>query len=137
MWVTKPSVRQKAEASCHLAQKSDKCYSGPPTGGGNFVAFSPPETVRIVRFIKRSQELGFTLDEIEEFLLLREGDGLVCADAQATATRKMEEIEEKIKKLRAMKKAPAVLVKTCESQSGQRECPTLDSLDDKPKEQAT
>ncbi len=97
----------------------------------------PLEAVRVVRFIKRSQELGFTLGEIEELLVLREGEGLVCAEAQATATRKIKEIEEKIKNLRAMKNALGILVKTCESQNGVRECPILDALDEKLQNKAT
>lgn len=31
----------------------------------------PPDTVRRVRFIKRAQDLGFSLDEIAELLRLR------------------------------------------------------------------
>ncbi len=92
----------------------------------------PPEAVRVVRFIKRAQELGFTLDEVEELLVLREGRGLGCKDAQATATSKMAEIEEKIQKLRAMKRALGVLVKSCKTRNAVRECPILDALDDKP-----
>ncbi len=96
----------------------------------------PPEAVRVVRFVKRAQELGFTLDEVEELLVLRENDGASCEEAQATATQKMEEIEEKIQRLRAMKKALAVLVKSCATKGSVRECPILDALDNKPTKRA-
>src|SRR5216683_3180414 len=33
----------------------------------------PEETVPIIRFIKRAQDLGFTLNEIEELISLRDG----------------------------------------------------------------
>ena len=32
----------------------------------------PTDTVRLIRFIKRAQELGFTLDEIEDLVALRQ-----------------------------------------------------------------
>ena len=92
----------------------------------------PVETVRIVRFIKRSQELGFTLEEIQELLALREDDSRTCGEVRDAATVKIGEIEEKVRKLQAMKRALAVLVKSCVGDVSSRECPILDALDDKP-----
>ena len=42
----------------------------PPRRTSGYREF-PDDAVRIVRFIKRAQDLGFTLDEIEELLRLR------------------------------------------------------------------
>ena len=92
----------------------------------------PVETVRIVRFIKRSQELGFTLEEIQELLALREDDSRTCGEVRDAATVKICEIEEKVRKLQSMKRALAVLVKSCVGDASSRECPILDALDDKP-----
>ena len=50
----------------------------------------PAETVRIVRFIKRSQELGFTLEEIQELLALREYDTRTCGEVRDPATVKIQ-----------------------------------------------
>jgi len=89
----------------------------------------PAEAVRVVRFIKRAQELGFTLREIEELLRLRESHGRRCADVRAAATSKLADIERKIGSLRAMKRALAILVKSCSGEGAARECPILDALD--------
>ena len=89
----------------------------------------PPEAVRVVRFIKRAQELGFTLREIEELLRLREDQGAACADVRAAARTKIEEIDRKMKSLRAMKRALTILVKSCTSEGATRRCPILEALD--------
>jgi len=93
-----------------------------------------PDAVRLVRFIKRSQELGFTLKEIEELLRLREDQRARCADVRAAAQAKIEDIERKVENLRAMKRALAVLVNSCTSGGSTRECPILEALDEKRKE---
>ena len=90
-----------------------------------------PETVRIVRFIKRAQELGFTLDEIEDLLALRDDDTRTCGEVRASARAKVEEIEIKIRHLRAMNRALNVLVASCVDDASTRECPILDALDER------
>ena len=90
----------------------------------------PAETVRIVRFIKRSQELGFTLNEIQELLALREDDTRSCDEVRDAASEKIVEIEAKLRKLESMKHALSVLVNSCVGETTSRECPILDALDD-------
>src|SRR6266700_497417 len=69
----------------------------------------PENTVRRVRFIKRAQELGFTLAEIRELLSLRVERNRSRAEVRALAELKISEIEEKIRTLKAMKRALADL----------------------------
>ncbi len=90
----------------------------------------PPDTVRRIRFIKRAQELGFTLTEIEDLLRLRDDQELACAEVRSAAETKMEDIEQKIRQLRAMKRALGVLVATCATEGSPRHCPILEALDD-------
>src|SRR5262249_4860828 len=82
-----------------------------------------PDAVRLVRFIKRAQELGFTLKEIEELLQFREDRRSSCAAVRAAAQAKIEDIERKVESLRAMKRALAVLVDSCARDGSMRECP--------------
>lgn len=90
----------------------------------------PADAVRLIRFIKRAQELGFTLTEIEDLLRLRDDQDRACAEVRSAAEAKIEDIEQKIRHLRAMKRALGVLVATCATEGSPRHCPILEALDD-------
>jgi len=91
----------------------------------------PPDAVQLIRFIKRAQELGFTLTEIEELLRLRSDRRASCSEVRTAAQAKIEDIDHKIRNLRAMKRALGVLVRSCTSDGSIRECPILEALDDR------
>ena len=83
------------------------------------------EAVRIVRFIKRAQDLGFSLDDVETLLHLAEGGPDSCDGARALASDKIDDLERRIADLQAMRAALARLVETCEQPRDRRECPIL------------
>jgi Hg(II)-responsive transcriptional regulator len=87
------------------------------------------EAVRLIRFIKRAQELGFTLDEIEELLRLRNNRRSSCATVKSAGQAKMTSVDAKIASLKAMKRALAVLLASCERNDRDRECPILEALE--------
>jgi Hg(II)-responsive transcriptional regulator len=89
----------------------------------------PPETVRVVRFIKHAQELGFTLREVEELLRLRDSTSTPCSEVQAAAEAKVADIEGKVRRLLAMKRALTLLVKSC-ARNASPECPLLEALEE-------
>lgn len=88
-----------------------------------------PEAVRIVRFIKRAQELGFSLSEVEELLKLRTSQRASCAQVRARAQAKIADVESKIASLRAIKDALNVLVTSCTKEGSTRECPILEAIE--------
>lgn len=90
----------------------------------------PPDAVQLIRFIKRAQQLGFTLTEIEELLRLRSDDGRHCSEVQLAAETKVRDIEGKIKQLRSIKRALGVLIASCSLEGAPRRCPLLEALDD-------
>jgi MerR family mercuric resistance operon transcriptional regulator len=53
----------------------------------------------VVRFVKRAQELGFSLDEVEELLHLAAGGPRSCDVARAVAETRVEDLEAKISDL--------------------------------------
>jgi MerR family mercuric resistance operon transcriptional regulator len=86
----------------------------------------PPEAVQRVRFIKRAQKLGFTLEEISNLLELE--DGTQCAEAREIAVHKLEMIEEKLRDLSAMRDTLKKLVRACASGKDARHCPIIETL---------
>lgn len=90
-----------------------------------------PDAVQLIRFIKRAQELGFTLAEVEDLLQLRSSEDTACAEVQNAAEEKIADIEERIRHLRAMKRALGALVASCATEGSPRCCPLLEALDGK------
>lgn len=89
----------------------------------------PEDTVNRVRFIKRAQELGFSLKEIAELFSLRVGPDTVCADVRKRAVAKIGEIEQKMDTLQRMKKVLTKLAAECEGRGPVSECPILEALE--------
>lgn len=83
-----------------------------------------PELLARLRFIKRAQELGFTLKEIAELLKL---DGAACGEARGLAERKRADIEARLKDLAAMRRTLDRLLRACASGRSPA-CPIIESL---------
>jgi MerR family mercuric resistance operon transcriptional regulator len=84
------------------------------------------DDLKRVRFIKRSQALGFSLEEITRLLDLSDGEH--CAETKALAAKKLAMVEEKIADLAAIQKALKVLVTECSKGSRSSGCPIIDAL---------
>lgn len=102
----------------------------PPRSASNYRRY-PHDAVRRVRFIKRAQQLGFSLKEIKELLSLRATTEAECGEIRARAEAKIKGIGEKIDALRAMKRALSTLVAECSGQGPLTECPILGSFETK------
>lgn len=89
----------------------------------------PAHSPRLIRFIKRAQDLGFTLAEIEDLLRLRDTRRASCAVVKSAARGKVAAVDAKIADLKAMKRALAVLLASCERNDGDRRCPILEALE--------
>jgi MerR family copper efflux transcriptional regulator len=89
-----------------------------------------PEAARRLRFIKRAQELGRSLDEIRELLALGTHPRQNRATIRARAQEKIEDVNRKITALTAMKNTLHELVNQCEHCSPSAECPIVASLDE-------
>lgn len=101
----------------------------PPRTGGDYRTYDESYVERI-RFIKRAQELGFSLKEVEEFLALRLDPNGDCGDVRAKATAKLEDVREKIRDLQQIEAVLGRLSTTCSGEGPTCACPILDALDD-------
>lgn len=100
----------------------------PPRTESNYRAY-PEETVLRVRFVKRAQELGFTLKEIKELLSLRAAPRSRCGDVRGRAQLKLRDIDTRIRTLRAMRKALTKLIGECSGMGPVTQCPILEALE--------
>jgi Hg(II)-responsive transcriptional regulator len=89
----------------------------------------PGDAVRRVRFIKRAQDLGFTLAQVRTLLDLAEGGPDGCDQARALAEDKLADLQQRIADLQALHAGLTRLVSTCQRPRPQRECPILHQLD--------
>jgi len=101
----------------------------PRTGGGR--RFYGEQAVIRVRFIKRAQSLGFSLAEVDELLRLQ-GRGAEPVTVRSVASQKLVEVEQKLRRLRAVRKALRQLVDDCEKSNVPTHCPILDALGREP-----
>jgi Hg(II)-responsive transcriptional regulator len=85
--------------------------------------------VRRVRFIKRAQEIGFSLAEIRELLSLRADGRRERNEVRAIAQAKIADIEGKMRTLKAMKTVLNRLTERCSGCGPASECPILESID--------
>lgn len=86
----------------------------------------PADIVKHIRFIKRAQALGFTLNEVAALLRLEEAR--VCVKTRALAVRKIDVIDQKLTGLTAMREALARLVQQCDAGRPAKGCPIIQVL---------
>lgn len=82
-----------------------------------------------IRFIKRAQELGFTLGEIDELLSLKADPAGDRADVRARAATKVSEIQRKIDDLNRIRHTLLGLLDACEGHGPAHDCPILQALE--------
>lgn len=99
-----------------------------PRRQGSAFRHYPTEAVQRIRFIKRAQDLGFTLSEIAELLDLRLEPGCTCGDIKNRAEQKAQDIDRKVRDLRRMKRSLNELISACDGKGNVDGCPILNSL---------
>jgi Hg(II)-responsive transcriptional regulator len=87
------------------------------------------EAVRVVRFVKRAQQLGFTLDDIEDLLHLAGGGPESCDEARAMARARITDLQLRIDELAGMRDALTRLIDTCGQSRAERQCPILQDIE--------
>ena len=100
-----------------------------PTKAESNQQFYMQEKVSRLRFVKRAQSLGFSLNEIKELLFLRNEPHATKKDIKSRTLIKIKSIENKMLDLFRIKGVLEHLASTCDGQGPVDECPILEALD--------
>lgn len=79
-----------------------------------------------VSFIKRAQQLGFTLEEVKGLLLLEDGQN--CRETRLLAQHKLASVEARIADLGRMRRLLKGLIAECDDGKRPRSCPIITTL---------
>lgn len=92
----------------------------------------PADAIDRLRFIKRSQDLGFSLEEIRGLLELRlhRASSTACAQVERRTTQKIALVDRKIRQLEQMKRSLERLVTACRVREPTGDCPILETLEE-------
>ena len=84
--------------------------------------------LRILVFIRRARELGFSLDEIRALLRLGGPEKASCREVREIAAHHLEDIRAKLSDLKKLERLLAKTVARCSGKTAP-DCPVLDILD--------
>ena len=91
------------------------------------------DAVLRLTFIRRAQDVGFTLAEIKELVKLSERPS--CRGARTLAVLKLESVETRLRNLEGVRQALAELIDRCDA-GGEQACPIIESLTRGPRAEA-
>lgn len=83
--------------------------------------------VQVLRFIKRSRELGFSIERIRSLLSLWDDKGRQSAEVKALAHQYIAEVDQDIARLQAIREQLQTLADSCQG-NARPECPIIDNL---------
>lgn len=98
----------------------------PPRTGGGHRSYDDSHLRRLT-FIRRSRELGFTLEEIRGLLDLVDGESYTCGEVRAITLNHAETVRSKIADLRRLEKTLVRIASQCRGGTTP-ECPIIDGL---------
>jgi DNA-binding transcriptional MerR regulator len=92
----------------------------------------PAGAVTLLGFIKRAQQLGFTLDDVEELLHLDRGGPDGCNAARELTQDRLADLQARIADLQRMRDSLTELISTCGLPRTDRSCSLLAALGEQP-----
>lgn len=101
----------------------------PPRTGSGYRQYDETVVDRI-RFVRHAQDLGFTLEEIEELLALRVENPSSCEAVEEATRAKLRSVDAKLRELRRLRSVLGRLVRACEDREETSECPVLAMLEE-------
>ena len=114
--------------------EAERLIPGAPRTESGYRLYST-ENIEQLKFIKKAQELGFSLKEIRELLVLSDHNTDACWHVKALVEEKLTSVREKRRRLEAMERELTRILADCKRElkrhaAGQEEhCPVLTKLD--------
>lgn len=88
----------------------------------------PTEVVERLKFIRRAKDLGFTLAEITELLILTAQSERDMAGMKRAAEQKLALVQDKIRELNRIREGLQHLVDACPGHGALSSCPIVNAL---------
>lgn len=104
-----------------------KMFPAPPRTAGGRRVYDATH-LRILAFIRRSRELGFSLDEIRALLRLGGPEKATCREVRQIASHHLNDIRAKLDDLKKLERLLATTIARCSGRMAP-DCPVLDILD--------
>ncbi len=124
-------IAEKAEVSADTIRFYEKQgLLAPPKRELNKYRKYSEKTVTRLIFIKHTQEMGFSLNEIADLLSLKEIPDSACGKVYKKFGERIEYINEKINQLEYLKRTLYHLREMCHKNTKESICPVLDSVDE-------
>lgn len=98
----------------------------PPRTAKNYRAYDDTHVARL-RFVMRSRDLGFSLEEIRSLLGMVDREAGTCANVKTLATRHIETVRAKIADLQRIEKVLSETVAQCSGEDAP-DCAVIDAL---------
>lgn len=114
-----------------------RLLSAPQRTQGGYRVYSDT-VMHQVKFIKQAQSLGLTLDDIQQLATgrLRTNHAASCRKVRDLLTRRIEDIDARIKELREFRRTLHDHLGACDralASAAEPACPTIEALDEPPK----
>lgn len=103
----------------------EKLLPAPPRSAGGYRLYGEDHLHRLV-FIRRSRELGFSLDEIRNLLRMVDG-GYTCGEVQQLTLEHLASIRRKLADLRRLERTLKTIASQCDGGTVPH-CPVIDAL---------
>jgi MerR family mercuric resistance operon transcriptional regulator len=98
----------------------------PPRSAGGHRVYNEDQLKRL-SFVRRSRELGFSLDEVRGLLRLVDGGHYTCAEVKVITLDHLDDIRRKIADLRRLERILSEVAGKCRGENVP-ECPVIDAL---------
>jgi len=90
--------------------------------------YEPADLTRLV-FIRRAQDLGFSLEDIRELLSLRFKEVAECSHVERRATRRLVDVRKRIRDLEDMEQRLREIIASCRQNPFKANCPIFEVLE--------